>query len=180
MARMIITTENPAHLNVLRQRSAAVPEPDSQEIQDLIVEMLAAMMFNGVGLSAVQLGVLKRVIVVELSSATDIRLRWNKFHMVNPEILWLSEETEEAVEGCLSILDPMRGREKEEKEGYPDLLKLPVRRSLRIVVRYDDPYAKETVEMGFFGYSARIVQHEMDHLDGKLIIDHQNNKALAA
>ena len=106
----------------------------------------------GRGLAAPQVGVLQRLFVFD-SDWKDAETR-NPRVMVNPEVLWTSEETQDYTEGCLSIPDtPCR-----------------LSRPARITLRGQD-LAGQTFEDTFDGITAVVVQHEFDHLDGVLIID---------
>lgn len=106
----------------------------------------------GRGLAAPQVGVLQRLFVFD-SDWKDAESR-NPRVMVNPEVLWTSEETQEFTEGCLSIPDtPCR-----------------LARPARITMRWQD-LDGTAFEDTFEGVSAVVVQHEFDHLDGVLIID---------
>jgi peptide deformylase len=111
--------------------------------RDMRETMLAA---PGVGLAAPQVGVARRLFVYDSGEEAGA--------LANPRIVWRSEETEEAEEGCLSIPD----------------LSFPVRRALavRVEAREIDgtPTAREAE-----GFLARIFQHEIDHLDGILFVD---------
>jgi peptide deformylase len=106
----------------------------------------------GIGLAAVQIGVMQRVIVMDLAREGEPKA---PRHFVNPEILWASEETSPYEEGCLSI-----------PEVYDE-----VTRPSRVRVRYLD-YQGRTVEEEADGLYAVCIQHEMDHLNGVLFIDH--------
>jgi peptide deformylase len=139
----------PLHLlgsPVLRQHSAEVPAVDA-EIRRLIRDMFETMdAARGVGLAANQVGVAKRVAVVAVED--------DRFAMVNPRIIE-AEGRIVAEEGCLSI-----------PEIYGD-----VARAERVVVEAEDVnggrYRKEAT-----GLTARAIQHEIDHLDGILFLDH--------
>lgn len=131
---------------VLRQQSAEVAEVDAEVrrfIDDLFETMDAA---KGVGLAANQVGVARRIAVVGVEG--------DRFVMVNPVIV-SAEGTDRAEEGCLSI-----------PEAYGE-----VTRPDRIVLEAKDqagkPYRREAS-----GLLARAIQHEVDHLDGILFIDH--------
>ena len=118
-------------------------------IDDMIETMYAA---KGVGLAAVQIGVAKRVIVMDLEQKDDKK---NPQVFVNPKILWASEELASFEEGCLSV-----------PEIWED-----VERPARIRAEYLDRNGKkQTLEAD--GLLADCLQHEMDHLDGVLFIDH--------
>ena len=132
---------------VLRQRAAEVPEvTDIQRrlIQDMLQTMREA---PGVGLAAPQVGMLQRIFVYEVQGEGGA--------LVNPHIVARSEELEEGEEGCLS----MPG------------LSYPVMRSTSCVVEALDEEGEQIV-LEVEGYLARIFQHEIDHLDGVLFIDH--------
>ncbi len=107
---------------------------------------------NGIGLAAPQVGVFKRVIVVDIAPpdapAQPIRL-------VNPEIFWQSNDAVAGEEGCLSL-----------PEQYAE-----VSRPSRIRLRYLDHENKRR-ELEADGLLARCIQHEVDHLDGVLFVDH--------
>jgi peptide deformylase len=106
----------------------------------------------GIGLAAVQIGVPKRVIVMDLARAEEPKA---PRHFVNPEITWRSEETLPYEEGCLSV---------------PDIFD-EVERPAKVRLRYLD-YHGRTVEEEAEGMFAVCIQHEMDHLEGVLFIDH--------
>jgi peptide deformylase len=106
----------------------------------------------GVGLAAIQIGVPKRVITMDVSKSEDER---RPLVLVNPEITWASEEKRVYEEGCLSI-----------PEYYAE-----VERPDRVRFRYTT-LDGETVEQDADGLLATCVQHEIDHLNGVLFIDH--------
>jgi peptide deformylase len=131
---------------VLRQRSTEVTTVD-EEVRRLVEDMFDTMdAARGVGLAANQVGVAKRVAVVAVED--------DRFAMVNPRIIE-AEGRVVAEEGCLSI-----------PEIYAD-----VARAERVVVEAEDvngtQYRKEAT-----GLTARAIQHEIDHLDGILFLDH--------
>ncbi|HEY0810719.1 MAG TPA: peptide deformylase [Longimicrobiales bacterium] len=134
---------------VLRQRAnevAEVSEVTRQLIRDMFETMYAE---EGVGLAAPQVGISERIIVVD-PQQDDLPA----FALINPEILEASKETEKGEEGCLSI---------------PGLREL-VERSQRVVVRGLTPEGQAR-QLDLEGLPARIIQHEVDHLDGVLFID---------
>ncbi len=137
---------------VLKQVSTPVSAVDD-ELRALMQDMLETMYeAPGIGLAAVQIGVLKRVIVMDLAREGEPP---QPRYFVNPEILWRSEETLPYEEGCLSI------------PGVYD----EVERPARVRVRYlgiDGDAVEEEAE----GLYAVCIQHEIDHLDGVLFIDH--------
>ena len=122
-------------------------------VRRLMDGMLEAMHeARGIGLAAPQVGVLKRVIVADVSRPDE---EPRSYRMANPEILWRSEEEVSGEEGCLSL-----------PEQYGD-----VTRPARIKVRYLD-YQNEIREMEADGLLARCIQHEADHLEGVLFVDY--------
>jgi len=137
---------------VLKQVSKKVETVDD-DLRALMDDMLETMYAApGIGLAAIQVGVAKRVIVMDLArEGEDKQPRF----FVNPELLWKSEETAPYEEGCLSV-----------PEIYDE-----VERPSQVKLRYLN-YAGETVEEDAEGLFAVCIQHEMDHLDGVLFIDH--------
>ena len=135
----------------LKRKALAVAKVDAatRRLMDDMLETMHAA--NGVGLAAPQVGVLKRVIVVDIArkGETPMRLR-----MANPEIVWASKEIELRDEGCLS---------------FPEQF-AEVRRPAKVRVRYLD-HENEIREIEAEGLLAVCVQHEMDHLDGVLLVD---------
>jgi peptide deformylase len=137
---------------VLKQVSQPVERVDD-ELRALMDDMLETMYdAPGIGLAAIQIGVPKRVIVMDLAGKDD---EPQPRYYVNPEILWASEETAPYEEGCLSI---------------PDIYD-EVERPARVKLRYLN-YQGEQVEEDAEGLFAVCIQHEMDHLQGVLFIDH--------
>ena len=133
-------------------RIAADPVGDVDGDVKRLVERMSEVMrqAHGVGLAAPQLGILRRILVYRVSSDGEIH------SLINPELRERSEETESDTEGCLSLL----GGE----------LQVPVERHVRIVVVAVDADGNE-VEIDAEGLEARVIQHEIDHLDGVLIVD---------
>ena len=131
---------------VLRQETRLVTEV-TDDIRRLIDDMFETMYAaRGIGLAAPQVGRLERVAVVDVDD--------NPFAIVNPEII-LREGMQRGEEGCLSI-----------PEIYGE-----VERSARVVVRALDRYGKE-FEVDATELLARCLQHEIDHLHGRLFIDY--------
>jgi peptide deformylase len=146
--RPILTVPDP----VLKQRSKAVAEVDD-ELRALMDDMLETMYAApGIGLAAIQIGVAKRVIVMDLAKEDEPKA---PRYFVNPEILWASEETAPYEEGCLSV-----------PEVYDQ-----VERPARVRIAYLD-YKGKRIEEEAEGVFAVCIQHEMDHLEGVLFIDH--------
>jgi peptide deformylase len=137
---------------VLKQVSEPVAGVDD-ELRALMDDMLETMYAApGIGLAAVQVGVPKRVIVMDLGGGEDDR---QPRYYINPEILWASDETAPYEEGCLSVPE------------YFD----EVERPAKVKLRYLDYHGK-AVEEDAEGLFAVCIQHEMDHLEGVLFIDH--------
>ena len=160
--RRILTIDNAADLAVLKRVSEPVEGPVTDELRALMDDMLETMYdAPGIGLAAVQIGDLRRVIVMDLADKPDVAEdagdadRKNPRCFVNPEILWTSEETAPYEEGCLSIPE------------YFDEVQGPARARIRYL-DYDGKNVEEEVD----GLYAVCIQHEMDHLNGVLFIDH--------
>jgi len=137
---------------VLKQVSHPVETVDDA-LRALMDDMLETMYeAPGIGLAAIQVGVAKRVIVMDLARPEEDK---QPRYFVNPEILWASEETAPYEEGCLSV-----------PEIYDE-----VERPERVKIRYLNYQGEEIVEDAE-GLFAVCIQHEMDHLDGVLFIDH--------
>lgn len=153
--RDIITLPDP----LLRKPSAPVERVDD-ELRKLMDDMLETMYdAPGIGLAAVQVAVPRRVIVMDVSYRHSDEEGGERpkdpLCMVNPEILSRGDELRVHEEGCLSI-----------PEFYAE-----IERPAHIVARYIDQQGKEQ-EKEFEGLLATVIQHEVDHLDGKLFIDY--------
>ncbi|MCK5041391.1 MAG: peptide deformylase [Sphingomonadales bacterium] len=136
----------------LRKISKPVDGVDD-ELRALMDDMLATMYdAPGIGLAAIQVGVEKRVIVMDISDDDDKPL---PRYFVNPEITWTSEEMTTYKEGCLSV-----------PEQYAD-----IERHAQCKVKYLDYDGNEQV-LEADGLLSICIQHEMDHLEGILFIDH--------
>jgi peptide deformylase len=148
MAKLpIITLPDP----ILRTQSSAVQQVDD-DMRQLIDDMLETMyQAPGIGLAAIQVAVPKRLLVLDVTDKDEER---NPIAMINPEILRLGDESRVYEEGCLSI---------------PDVL-VDIERPSTVTVRYIDREGKQQ-ELNADGLLATAIQHEIDHLDGKLIID---------
>ena len=141
----------------LKAASVAESEFNSAWLNELAAAMQATMLeCNGVGIAAPQIYVSKRVIIV--ASRPNPRYpdapEMDAVVMVNPEILAFSSEVVSGEEGCLSVPNE-RGQ---------------VQRAEKITIRYRTLNGK-AVETEFSGFPARIVQHEVDHLNGVLFVD---------
>jgi len=173
--REIIVYDNP----LLRRKSRRVRQV-SQAVRDLIDDMFETMhTANGIGLAAVQVGVPERIIVVELpeesedeadapsvdaASASEASADASKkapprpsvrYAVINPQVVRRSREMEEGVEGCLSV---------------PGLVG-EVPRHQAVTVKGLDVQGRK-VRIKAEGLLARVFQHEIDHCDGILFIDH--------
>ncbi len=138
----------------LREKSRPI-ERVTPEIRQLVDDMVETMYENdGVGLAAVQIGELQRILVIEIPEDEEIWGSGELYVVLNPEIVKESRETEVGVEGCLSI------------RGYAG----EVERATEILVRGQDMQGK-SFRMRPRGYLARVFQHEIDHLNGVLYID---------
>ncbi len=132
---------------VLRRVAQPVKQINA-ETKHIVERMVEAMIrANGVGLAAPQIGVSKRIIVLDLDGQLRI--------LINPELVDTSEETEEALEGCLSVPG----------------VDAQVPRKLKARIRGMNLEA-ETVTLEGEGVMARAIQHEIDHLNGVLFLDH--------
>ena len=139
-------------LATLKQKSKPVAVVDDA-LRALMDDMLETMYdAPGIGLAAIQIGVPKRVIVMDLAKKDEPPA---PRYFVNPEILWASEEVKPWEEGCLSV---------------PEIFD-EVERPAKVKLRYLN-YEGEQIEEDAEGVFAVCIQHEMDHLDGVLFIDH--------
>ncbi len=148
MAKLpIITLPDPT----LRKVSAPVERVDD-ELRALMDDMLETMYAApGVGLAAIQVGIPRRLLVVD---ATEEGEEPSPLCLVNPEIVTLGPEMRVHEEGCLSIPD----------------VRVEIERPSTLTVRYVDREG-ELRELSADGLLATAIQHEINHLDGKLIID---------
>ena len=169
--RRILTIDNAADLAILKAVSPPVEGSVTDELRALMDDMLETMYAApGIGLAAAQIGELKRVVVMDLGDkpvegasedpeaeeSEDLQLaRRNPRYFVNPEVVWASDELFAYEEGCLSVPE------------YFDAVERPA----RVRVRYMD-YAGKQIEEEIEGLYAVCFQHELDHLNGVLFIDH--------
>ena len=126
-------------------------------IDDSIVSTLDQMLEcmyqnNGIGLAAPQVGILKRLVVIDCSDNKDKK---KPLKLINPEIIKLSKNTSEFEEGCLSL-----------PSQYAKVI-----RPSEITLKYKNIEGL-ICESKFSGLEATCIQHEIDHLDGKLFVDH--------
>lgn len=132
---------------VLRTKTAPVPKV-TKEILHLLKDMDDTVRdAGGAGIAAPQIGKSLRLCIALLNG--------KYIPLINPEIIWRSEEKDSMEEGCLSL---------------PKIW-VPIIRPIRITLKYTDTKGKEQ-ERKLEGFNARVVQHELDHLDGILIVDY--------
>lgn len=152
--------------DILRQKSKPLPAV-RDEHRVLMDEMLQTMYdANGIGLAAPQIGILEQLVVIDVRHSkryadttnganTGAEHNPQPLYMVNPEITWQSDELNKYAEGCLSI---------------PEVFGNVVRPK-QVTVRFWDYYGKEQ-ELTADYLLATCIQHEIDHLRGKLFIDY--------
>jgi len=149
--RTIITIPDPR----LRHVATPVPEVDTA-VRRLMDDMLETMYeAPGIGLAAVQIAIGQRVIVVDVAKRKNEDASADPLCLANPEVLWMSQELSSYEEGCLSI-----------PEYYEEVI-----RPARVKVGYLDRDNKRQ-ELEADGILATCLQHEIDHLNGVLFIDH--------
>lgn len=137
---------------VLREKSLPVEKIDAkvrQILDDMLETMYAA---HGVGLAAPQVGLLQRMVVIDIAGKDEDPC---PYKMINPKIVSHSDEMESCSEGCLSL-----------PSSYA-----PVSRYKSVTVQYLDENGNEK-SLEATDFFAKAVQHELDHLDGVLFIDH--------
>ncbi len=146
--------------SVLRKKANSVDLVDDS-IRKIMDNMLETMYHDkGVGLAANQVGILKRIVVIDLQEDDDVERAENFYplFMANPTIVNCSDEMLEATEGCLSVPDQ----------------KIDVLRHASVKIKYLD-YNNKEQELEAIDWLARAIQHEIDHLDGKLLLDYLSN-----
>jgi peptide deformylase len=149
MAKLPIVTLPDRRLRKASEPVARVDDKLRRLMDDMLETMYAA---PGVGLAAVQVGVPIRLIVLDTAKGEEPP---RPLAMVNPEIVKLGEEARVHEEGCLSIPD----------------VRVEIERPATVTVRYTDRDGKRQ-ELAADGLLATAIQHEIDHLNGKLIIDY--------
>ncbi len=130
------------------RRPAEVVEAIDDEVREICRVMVEAMLrAGGAGIAAPQIGIAKRIIALDVDG---------QFHvLINPELVSSEGETEETTEGCLSVPG----------------VSAPVTRNTRATIA-GTTLDGERIEITGEGLLARAIQHEMDHLDGQLFLDH--------
>ena len=146
--RPILTAPDP-RLQAVSTDVEAVTDEIRKLVDDMTDSMYAA---DGIGLAAIQIGLPVRVLVIDLDQKEGKK---NPVAYINPKITWASDETAVFEEGCLSV-----------PEIWDD-----VERPARIKAEYLDLDGKK-IEIEADGMLATCLQHEMDHLEGILFIDH--------
>ncbi len=146
----IIKVPDPV-LKAVAKEVSVVDDAVRAQLDKMLTTMYDA---PGIGLAANQVGLLNRVIVMDIAQREEPETR-NPIFMVNPQIIWESEEPSTWEEGCLSIPGQ-----------YADVI-----RPLEVRVKYLDYNGKQQ-EGTFEGLASHCVQHEIDHLNGVLFIDH--------
>lgn len=152
--------ENPRDISVLRKKSVDLPVPLDKESREIIQTLIDSFLEkdDAVGLAAPQIGINKRIIVFRnkgfegkgrIKNADDFEV------LVNPRINQARGEKVSMAEGCLSCPD----------------IQVEISRFPEIKVRAVDAKG-EKVNKKYLDYVARVIQHEVDHLDGKLIVDY--------
>lgn len=144
----IITAPDP-RLKLKSKRVEKVDDGIRRLLDDMLATMYAA---PGVGLAAIQVGVAKRLIVIDVARDGEDR---KPLFLVNPEIVWASDDETVCEEGCLSL-----------PEQYAE-----VKRPKAIRIQHLD-YFGDLRELEADGLLAVCIQHEMDHLEGVLFVDH--------
>lgn len=142
---------------VLREKARSVDVQKEEGLQELIADMYETMKHaDGVGIAAPQVGKSLRIVIVDGSDlAEDMpELKDFKRIMINPEITFESEETAEYSEGCLSV-----------PSVHADVV-----RPKEIRVKYLNEKYEEVEEL-FSGFGCRMVEHELDHLEGHVFVD---------
>ena len=142
---------------VLRERAAEIDVNNTEGLKELIDNMYVTMKeSDGVGIAAPQVGKSIRLLIVDGADLVEDmpELEGFKRVMINPVATWESEETAEYSEGCLSVPN----------------IHADVVRPKSMKVKYLNENFEEKEEL-FEGFACRMVQHEMDHLDGHLFVD---------
>ncbi len=149
MAKLDIITLPDPRLKLVSEPVAVVDDEIRRMLDDMLETMYDA---PGIGLAAIQVGIAKRMLTIDLSREGEERA---PIFVINPEIVWTSEETNTYQEGCLSV-----------PEHYDD-----VERPARVKVKFLDRDGKPQ-EIEADGLLATCLQHEIDHLNGVVFIDH--------
>jgi peptide deformylase len=149
MAKRDIIIIPDSRLRLASQPVARVDAETRQIVDDMFETMYAA---PGIGLAAIQVAVPKRIVTLDIARKDEPK---SPIAFINPEVIWSSDEKSEYEEGCLSIPD------------YYEFVERPA----RVTVRFLD-IDGQTREIEADGLLATCIQHEIDHLNGVLFIDH--------
>lgn len=153
---------------ILRKVAQKIPRRkiNSQEVKSIIEVMLKKAVLNRVskkpflvGLAAPQIGIPKRIILVDVKATGKRRIKGDLQVFINPEIIWKSKKTKEWYEGCFST-----GR-------VCGIVSRPTSIKIKGIILRFERNQPQGFEAKYTGYVARIFQHEIDHLDGKLFMD---------
>lgn len=140
---------------VLKQKAQDVQTVDDSVRRQLDIMLETMYRAPGIGLAANQVNMLNRVLVMDFAQRADDDASREPIFMINPEIIWESEELSEMDEGCLSIPGQYAS----------------IQRPAQVRVKYLDYDGQQQEDM-FEGLGSHVVQHEMDHLNGVLFIDY--------
>lgn len=149
MALLPIITAPDPRLEIISTPVEAVTDEVRQQLDDMLETMYEA---PGIGLAAIQVGIPKRMLVIDVTREDEER---RPLFIINPEFTWLSDDDKVYEEGCLSL-----------PEQYAE-----VARPESVKISYLDRNG-ERQELHADGLLAVCLQHEMDHLDGILFVDH--------
>lgn len=147
--RPIITLPDQKTLRQVSRPVAAVDSDTRRMWDDMLETMYEA---PGIGLAAIQIGIPRRLLVIDLAKEGETP---NPLFVANPEIIWQSETLSDYEEGCLSIPD------------FYEMVSRPSEIKVRFLNRQGD-----AVELHATGLLATCLQHEIDHLNGILFVDH--------
>ena len=147
--RPILTVPDPRLKQISKPVEGGVSDAHRALMDDMLETMYDA---PGIGLAAIQIGVPLRIVVMDLAKKDEAPA---PRYFVNPEIIWASDDKKPYEEGCLSVPE------------YYDEIERPA----RIKIKYLDYHGKEIVEDAD-GLFAVCFQHELDHLEGVVFIDH--------
>lgn len=159
----------PVHGQLVTLGAPSLRQPTERVVDFAAVQPLCAKLIetlgiiDGAGLAANQIGHAQRVLCLQTrrrNTADPEKIDADFLVMVNPDLVEVSQETVDGWESCFSV------------PGYTGL----VPRAVKIKCRYDTPAGEEKIEV-FEGWSARVIQHECDHLDGKVYLDRLRSMA---
>jgi len=152
MALLPIVTVPDRRLRETCKTVAQVTDEHRQQLADMLETMYKA---PGIGLAGPQVGIMERILVLDPADEGE---EPQPFKIINPEIVWSSEEKSSFNEGCLSI-----------PEQYAE-----IERPAKVAVKFLDEEGKSH-EIECEGMLATVIQHEMDHLNGVLFVDYLSN-----